>query len=188
MALHPYWFREFGLDRWCRQDVCASVWTEDHSHDLMFKVTDVCPPSVCKSPFEVRVEAWKASYLFYHREGRRPNKQAYLYFSPCWMDGLPQPDLKHTLPGPELLNSRHWMIRHMHAQHALNQAWNKKRGRPVRQLGSLVRPWATLYPGQLGGYRAENYGPGSDRRVVEQYKRKLEAEQYKRKLAAAGKK
>lgn len=139
----------------------------------MFKVTDVCPPEVCKTPFEVRVEAWKASYLFYHRNGQRPTDQVYAYFSPCWADGLPQPDLKHMLPGPELLNSRHWMLRHLTSQHKNNQDWNRKNGRPVRRLGALVRPWATLYPGQLRDFRPEDWPKGSHKRVIEQYKRKL---------------
>lgn len=47
MAIHPYWYREFGLDRWCRQDVCLALWLPDRSHDLMYKVTDVCDPSDC---------------------------------------------------------------------------------------------------------------------------------------------
>ena len=171
MALHPYWFREFGLDRWCRRDVCASVWTEDHAHDLMFKVTDVCDD--CRDPFEVRVEAWKASYLFHHREGPRPTKPVFLYFSPYWADGLPQPDLENTLPGPTLLNSRHWMIKKMFDQHALNQQWAKKNGKPVWPLGALIRPQATIYPGQLRDFKPGDFGPGSAQAVIEQYKRKL---------------
>jgi hypothetical protein len=129
----------------------------------------------------VRVEAWKASYLYYHREGQRPNKQAYLYFTPCWADGMPQPDLEHTLPGPRLLNSRHWMIKKMYDQHKLNQEWAKKYGKPVRPLGALVRPWATLQtPAQLRDFKPEDWGRDSHKRVIEQYKRKLSAPKKRR--------
>jgi hypothetical protein len=176
MALHPYWFKEFGLDRWCRRDVCMSVWTQDHSHDLMFKITDVCPPSICKTPFEVRVESWKASYLFYHSQGPRPTQEVYAYISPCWADGLPQPDLEQTLPGPKLLNSRHWMLKKLNDQFRLNQEWAMKHGKPVRALGALVRPWATIYPGQLRDFKPEDWPKGSERGVIEQYKRKLTAD------------
>ncbi len=67
------------------------------------------------------------------------------------------------------------MISKMYAQHKLNQEHNKKRGRPVRQLGALVRPWATIYRGQLKDFRPEDYPPGSHRRVIEEYQRKLKA-------------
>jgi hypothetical protein len=56
--LHPYWFKEFGLDRWCRQDVCMALWLKDHSHDLMYKVTDVCDPKDCPTPLDVKVEPY----------------------------------------------------------------------------------------------------------------------------------
>lgn len=41
------------------QDVCLSIWTEDHSHDLMWKVTDVCDPKDCPTPLDVKVEPYK---------------------------------------------------------------------------------------------------------------------------------
>lgn len=102
LAIHPYWFKEFGLDRWCRRDVCASVWTTDHSHDLIFKVTDVCDPRDCPTPFVMKAQAWKASYLFYHRNGQRPTDQMFLYWTPCWADGIVQPDFDAKIPGPPL--------------------------------------------------------------------------------------
>lgn len=81
-ALHPHWFKELGLDRWCRQDVCLSVWTKDHSHDLMFKVTDVCDPKDCPTPLDVKVEPYKGKYLFYQHktQGARPTGPVYMYF------------------------------------------------------------------------------------------------------------
>lgn len=71
----------------------------------MWKVTDVCDPAICTDPFTVRVEEYKASYLWYHREGPRPAKQAYAYFSPCWADGLRQDLYANEVPGPKLLVS-----------------------------------------------------------------------------------
>jgi hypothetical protein len=41
------------------QDVCLSIWTEDHSHDLMWKVTDVCDPKDCPTPLDIKVEPYK---------------------------------------------------------------------------------------------------------------------------------
>jgi hypothetical protein len=39
--------------------VCLSIWTEDHSHDLMWKVTDVCDPKDCPTPLDIKVEPYK---------------------------------------------------------------------------------------------------------------------------------
>jgi hypothetical protein len=41
------------------QDVCMSIWTEDHVHDLMWKVTDVCDPKDCPTPLDIKVEPYK---------------------------------------------------------------------------------------------------------------------------------
>lgn len=55
------------------QDVCVSLWTKDHSHDLMYKVTDVCDPKDCPTPLDVKVEPYKGKYLFKDsRPGSRP--------------------------------------------------------------------------------------------------------------------
>jgi hypothetical protein len=43
------------------QDVCLSIWTEDHSHDLMWKVTDVCDPKDCPTPLDIKVEPYKVT-------------------------------------------------------------------------------------------------------------------------------
>lgn len=162
-AIHPYWFKEFGLDRWCRQDVCLSIWTEDHSHDLMWKVTDVCDPKDCPTPFDVKVEPYKGRYLFYGNKGSRPRVPVYMYFVKCWADGLPQPDLVSTLPGPPVTNSRHWMIKTTQEQWQRNQDANKAAGRPVRPLGMLVRPAATQT--SLEDFNPTHYPPGSSSRI-----------------------
>lgn len=162
-ALHPYWFKEFGLDRWCRQDVCLSIWTEDHSHDLMWKVTDVCDPKDCPTPLDIKVEPYKGKYLWYGAKGSRPSVPVYMYFVKCWADGLPQPDLVHTLPGPPVSNSRHWMIKTTREQWERNQAFNRATGQPFKPLGMLVRPWATQY--SLGDFKPGQYPPGSHKRV-----------------------
>ncbi|KAF8055667.1 hypothetical protein HT031_006689 [Scenedesmus sp. PABB004] len=162
-AIHPYWFKEFGLDRWCRQDVCLSIWTEDHSHDLMWKVTDVCDPKDCPTPLDVKVEPYKGKYLWYNGKGSRPRAPVYMYFVKCWADGLPQPDLDHTLPGPPVTNSRHWMIKTTKEQWQKNQDWNRANGRPFKPLGMLVRPWATQY--SVDGFKASDYPPGSSKAV-----------------------
>lgn len=142
-ALHPRWFDGFGLQRMCRQDVCLSIWLPDCSHDLMFKVTDVCDPRDCPTPLHVKVEPFKGKWLF-ERSSKgglpRPGQTAHMYFSKCWADGMPQPDLAHTLPGPPLINSRHWMIKTMREQWRNNQVWNKRHGRHVVPLGDLCRP------------------------------------------------
>eukprot|EP00775_Hariotina_reticulata_P004417 gene4417-4670_t len=162
-ALHPYWFKEFGLDRWCRQDVCLSIWTEDHSHDLMWKVTDVCDPKDCPTPLDVKVEPYKGKYLWYGNKGSRPRVPVYMYFVKCWADGLPQPDLVNTLPGPNVVNSRHWMIKTTREQWERNQAYNRANNQPFRPLGMLVRPWATQF--SLDDYRASDYPVGSAKKV-----------------------
>jgi hypothetical protein len=48
-----------GLVLCVAQDVCLSIWTEDHSHDLMWKVTDVCDPKDCPTPLDIKVEPYK---------------------------------------------------------------------------------------------------------------------------------
>lgn len=65
------------------------------------------------------------------------------------------------------------MLSKLMAQHKLNQEHRRKKGLPVRQLGALVRPWATVYPGQLKDFDPKKYPPGSHRRVIEQFKRRL---------------
>ncbi|KAI8473754.1 MAG: hypothetical protein J3K34DRAFT_409834 [Monoraphidium minutum] len=169
MAIHPFWFKEFGLDRWCRQDVCVSLWTKDHVHDLMYKVTDVCDPKDCPTPLHVKVEPYKGKYLFKDNQyGSRPEGPVYMYFVKCWADGMPQPDLVNTLPGPTLRNSRHWMIRNTQDQWAKNQEWNRKNGRPEVPLGMLVRPWATQT--SAAGFRPQDWPPGSSDYIKKQKK------------------
>jgi hypothetical protein len=51
----------------------VSLWTKDHRHDLMYKVTDVCDPKDCPTPLHVKVEPYKGKYLFKDgRFGSRP--------------------------------------------------------------------------------------------------------------------
>lgn len=76
MAIHPFWFKEFGLDRWCMKDVCLSVWLPDRSHDLMFKITDVCDPADCPGA------CWAT-------QGR----------SPAGLGLLPSPDIRSVVKG-----------------------------------------------------------------------------------------
>ncbi len=164
-AVHPYWFRDFGLERMCRQDVCLSIWLPDCSHDLMYKVTDVCDPKDCPSPLDIKVEPYKGRYLFKERRpGVLPTGPVYMYFVKCWADGLPQPELAATLPPPAVRNSRHWMISTMRQQWARNQAWNAAHGRERRRLGDLCRP-----PGEattwLRDFDRAAWPPGSGRRV-----------------------
>ena len=67
------------------QDVCVSIWLKDTSHDLMFKVTDVCDPKDCPTPLDVKVEPYKGKYLFKdNRPGSRPEGPVIAYFVKCW--------------------------------------------------------------------------------------------------------
>jgi hypothetical protein len=52
------------------QDVCLSIWTEDHSHDLMWKVTDVCDPKDCPTPLDIKVEPYKVCAVAAERHGK----------------------------------------------------------------------------------------------------------------------
>ena len=61
-----------------------SIWTEDASHDLMWKVTDVCDPKDCPTPLDVKVEPYKGKYLFLNNKGSRPRVPVYMYFVKCW--------------------------------------------------------------------------------------------------------
>lgn len=70
-----------------RQDVCLSIWTPDHAHDLMWKVTDVCDPKDCPSPLDVKVEPYKGRYLWKGGRGSRPAGPAYAYIVKCWCAG-----------------------------------------------------------------------------------------------------
>ncbi len=168
VAVHPYWFQGSSLDRMCRQDVCLSVWLPDCSHDLMYKVTDVCDPKDCPTPLDIKVEPYKGRYLFHeNRKGVLPSGPAYMYFCKCWADGLPQPELASTLPGPPVRNSRHWMISTMRKQWANNQKWNAAHGRPVRRLGDLCRPTAEATT-WLRDFDAARYPPGEGLRMVRQ--------------------
>ena len=231
VALHPYWFKQFGLDRMCRQDVCLSVWLKDHSHDLMFKVrvgvcvvcvvcvaracalacvcvsvqtttrsktphaetpplpptthahthkkkhtkvTDVCDPKDCPTPFDIKVEPYKGRYLW--RMGTNdnpyylPTGPVDMYFVKCWADGMPQPDMLGALPGPALQNSRHWMITNTEMQWKKNQEWARKHGQPTKPLGMLVRPEATQR--WLADYRQSEWPAGSQYKVKAKYYKK----------------
>jgi hypothetical protein len=145
----------------------VALWLKDHSHDLMYKVTDVCDPKDCPTPLDVKVEPYKGRYLWYIRPGGSPGYlprgPVYMYFVKCWADGMPQPDLASSLPGPPLRNSRHWMIRNTQDQWAKNQAYNRKNGRPEVPLGMLVRPWATQY--SVPGFRPQDWPPGSSQYI-----------------------
>lgn len=153
------------------QDVCLSIWTKDHSHDLMFKVTDVCDPKDCPTPFDVKVEPYKGRYLFFERRTDfLPSEPVYMYFVRCWADGLPQPDLVNTLPGPPVANSRHWMIKTSTEQWKANQAWNARNGKSQVPLGMLRRPWATQR--WLPDYKPSDWPKGSRKKITDGFKPK----------------
>jgi hypothetical protein len=137
----------------------------------MWKVTDVCDPKDCPTPLDVKVEPYKGRYLWYeNRPGVLPTEPVYMYFVKCWADGLPQPDLAWTLPGPPIRNSRHWMIKTSTEQYNANQQWNKRNGKPVRPLGMLIRPWATQR--KLDDFKASDWPAGSSKRITDGWRPK----------------
>jgi hypothetical protein len=137
----------------------------------MYKVTDVCDPKDCPTPFDVKVEPYKGRYLFFERRtDYLPSEPVYMYFVRCWADGLPQPDLVNTLPGPPVANSRHWMIKTSTEQWRANQAWNARNGKSQVPLGMLRRPWATQR--WLPDYKPSDWPKGSSKKITKGFKPK----------------
>lgn len=99
-----------------------------------------------------------------------PPHKVYMYFVKCWADGMPQPDLVNTLPGPPLRNSRHWMIRSTEDQWSRNQEYNKQHSKQVVPLGMLVRPWATQY--SVPGFKNSDWPPGSSSYIKDKANKK----------------
>ena len=123
VAIHPWWLQyaqeQLGLERFCMQDVCISVWNEtgaavskgrDGLNDVELKVTDICStdpndPSYCEGPADIMIDRIKAQLLFnstvydgtdrteevkaLKHGGRYPHK-VWWFFSKCWDDGLLQ--------------------------------------------------------------------------------------------------
>lgn len=72
VAIHPYFLKYAGLERYCMQDVCISFWNEDprpgHQSDMMLKVTDICTtdpkdPTHCATPQDIKIDRVKAQIM-----------------------------------------------------------------------------------------------------------------------------
>ncbi|KAL8877333.1 MAG: hypothetical protein Q9192_008692, partial [Flavoplaca navasiana] len=75
IAIHPYFLKFAGLDRYCMQDVCVSFWPEGDTPgtstfpDMIGKVTDICStdpddPTHCATPSDIKVDRAKVQVMY----------------------------------------------------------------------------------------------------------------------------
>ncbi|KAL8709770.1 MAG: hypothetical protein Q9220_005556 [cf. Caloplaca sp. 1 TL-2023] len=110
-AIHPYFLKYAGLDRYCMQDVCISFWPEGDSPttstspDMIVKVTDICStdpndPTHCATPSDIKLDRAKVQVMYNIPSPGKDDpdlqkpvypKGTFWHFTKCWTNGLPQP-------------------------------------------------------------------------------------------------
>ncbi|KAL9037117.1 MAG: hypothetical protein Q9214_005840 [Letrouitia sp. 1 TL-2023] len=129
VAIHPYFLKYAGLERYCMQDVCISFWNEDprkgHQSDMMLKVTDICTtdpkdPTHCATPQDIKIDRVKAQ-IMEHMTGplwstipqlsgnEFKGNGTWWFFTKCFADGLVQPPYRQNwFAQPSLPNNVEW--------------------------------------------------------------------------------
>ncbi|KAL9607339.1 MAG: hypothetical protein Q9167_007738 [Letrouitia subvulpina] len=129
VAIHPYFLKYAGLERYCMQDVCISFWNEDprkgHQSDMMLKVTDICTtdpkdPTHCATPQDIKIDRVKAQIMehmtgplwstFPQLSGNEfKGNGTWWFFTKCFADGLVQPPYRQNwFAQPPLPNNVEW--------------------------------------------------------------------------------
>ncbi|KAL9025201.1 MAG: hypothetical protein Q9196_005936 [Gyalolechia fulgens] len=130
-AIHPYFLKYAGLDRYCMQDVCISFWPEGDTPgtsafpDMIAKVTDICStdpkdPTHCATPSDIKLDRAKVQVLYNIPSPGKddPDLQkpvyprgTYWHLTKCWTNGLPQPAYQDNWFGqPPLPNNFMWGV------------------------------------------------------------------------------
>ncbi|KAI9672326.1 MAG: hypothetical protein M1817_003348 [Caeruleum heppii] len=165
VAIHPYFLKYAGLERYCMQDVCISFWREDGSADMMLKVTDICGSESADgvplaTPNDLKIDRGKTDPIF-NLKGNLPQGDTYpekvwWFFTKCWADGLAQPAYTNNgnwFTEPHLPNNLAWSQQTGTLQYNNNQAAYPANGWPTYPNGAynttrVAPPIDDWVPGQ----------------------------------------
>ncbi|KAL8837005.1 MAG: hypothetical protein Q9170_002694 [Blastenia crenularia] len=177
-AIHPYFLKYAGLDRYCMQDVCISFWPEGDTPststfpDMIAKVTDICStdpndPTYCASPSDVKLDRAKVQVMYSIPSPGKDDaalqspvypKGAFWHLTKCWTNGLPQPAYQDNWFGqPQLPNNFMWGVDATRQQWKNNQNSYPSKGWDTYQDGleiptpeaiAAVTPPGDWVPGQ----------------------------------------
>ncbi|MCJ1366320.1 hypothetical protein MMC16_005448 [Acarospora aff. strigata] len=147
VAIHPYFLKYAGLDRYCMQDVCISFWKEDGTSDMMLKVTDICStdpndPTHCATPADIKIDRAKAKVmqgLSSDPKGNQYPEKVWWFFMKCWADGLAQPAYQspsNWFTTPALPNNLKWAQDSATKQYSNNQVAYAAKGWPTYPNGA----------------------------------------------------
>ncbi|MCJ1408527.1 hypothetical protein MMC19_002602 [Ptychographa xylographoides] len=144
VAIHPYFLKYAGLDRYCMQDVCVSFWPEgEFTNDMIAKVTDICSidpndPSHCASPTDIKVDRAKVQVMYdipvpgsanVALQADKYIKGTYWHLTKCWGNALPQPAYRDNWwAQPPLPNNFQWDVDATGKQMQNNQQSYPSRG------------------------------------------------------------
>ncbi|MCJ1450979.1 hypothetical protein MMC28_001313 [Mycoblastus sanguinarius] len=164
VAIHPYFLKYAGLDRYCMQDVCVSFWREDGGSDMMAKVTDICStdpddPSHCASPEDIKLVRTKVQVMEKltgealtaqpSLMGDELPEQAWWYFAKCWGDGTAVPAYtgaaNNWFTTPPYPNNNDWALKTDTAQYENNQNSYKAKGWPTYLNGFYTKDFEGHY-------------------------------------------
>ncbi|MCJ1251247.1 hypothetical protein MMC30_008478 [Trapelia coarctata] len=154
VAIHPYFLKYAGLDRFCQQDVCISFWREDGRSDMMLKVTDICStdkndPTHCATPADIKVDRTKANIMTKTNNMNDPTLagdgykyKVWWFFMKCWDDGIAQPAYlgNNWFTTPELKSNLSWAQGTALAQYHLNQDSYPAKGWQTYPNGGYNQP------------------------------------------------
>ncbi|KAI4208792.1 MAG: hypothetical protein LQ349_009628, partial [Xanthoria aureola] len=177
-AIHPYFLKYAGLDRYCMQDVCVSFWPEGDTPgtstfpDMIAKVTDICStdpddPTHCATPSDIKLDRAKIQVMYKVPSPGKDNpdlqkpvypKGTFWHLTKCWTNGLPQPAYQDNWWGqPPLPNNFMWSVDATRQQWKNNQNSYPSKGWDTYQNGmeiptaesiAAITPPSDWVPGQ----------------------------------------
>ncbi|KAI4213160.1 MAG: hypothetical protein L6R36_009462, partial [Xanthoria steineri] len=177
-AIHPYFLKYAGLDRYCMQDVCISFWPEGDTPDtstfpdMIAKVTDICStdpddPTHCATPSDIKLDRAKIQVMYKVPSPGKDNpdlqkpvypKGTFWHLTKCWTNGLPQPAYQDNWWGqPPLPNNFMWSVDATRQQWKNNQNSYPSKGWDTYQNGmeiptaesiAAITPPSDWVPGQ----------------------------------------
>ncbi|KAI4093803.1 MAG: hypothetical protein LQ344_002707 [Seirophora lacunosa] len=177
-AIHPYFLKYAGLDRYCMQDVCISFWPEGETPetsafpDMIAKVTDICStdpndPTHCATPSDIKLDRAKVQVMYSipspGKDDADLQKSVYprgtfWHLTKCWTNGLPQPAYQDNWWGqPPLPNNFMWSVDATRQQWRNNQKSYPSKGWDTYQNGmeipskeaiAAITPPSDWVPGQ----------------------------------------
>ncbi|KAL8933770.1 MAG: hypothetical protein Q9216_006218 [Gyalolechia sp. 2 TL-2023] len=177
-AIHPYFLKYAGLDRYCMQDVCISFWPEGKQPgtsafpDMIAKVTDICStdpndPTHCATPSDIKLDRAKIQVMYNIPSPGKENadlqkhvypKGTYWHLTKCWTNGLPQPAYQDNWFGqPKFPNNFMFSVDATRQQWKNNQESYPSKGWETYQNGmeiptpeaiAAITPPSDWVPGQ----------------------------------------